>query len=123
MSDSWIAEARANELEAEVVNLSEEVVLAKAAIERLTNAIATLYDSEGYLAAEVERLTKALSASEADYFRLRDKAAQFRDEWQSLEGVVQRVRSIAQHHLEAGASGRWVAQEILVTLDGGSDER
>lgn len=36
MSDSWIAEDRANELEAEVVNLSEEVVLAKAAIERLT---------------------------------------------------------------------------------------
>jgi chromosome segregation ATPase len=59
--------------EAEVVNLSEEVVLAKAAI---------------------ERLTKALANSEADYFRLRDKAAQFRDEWQSLEGVVQRVREV-----------------------------
>ncbi len=39
------------------------------------------------------------------------------------ESAMQRVRSIAQHHLEAGASGRWVAQEILVALDGGSDER
>jgi len=56
-----------------VVQESEDVVLAKAAI---------------------ERLTKALANSEADYFRLRDKAAQFRDEWQSLEGVVQRVREV-----------------------------
>ena len=38
-----------------------------------------------------------------------------------LETVIQTVRNIAQHHLQAGAagaaSGVWVAQEILAALD------
>lgn len=43
------------------------------------------------------------------------------------ESAIQKVRNIAQHHLQAGAagaaSGVWVAQEILAALGGGSDER
>jgi hypothetical protein len=69
--------------------------------------------------AAIERLTKALANSEADYFRLRDKAAQFRDEWQSLEGVVQRVREVCDgiepdHSVFVG--------DVLDALNGGDDE-